>query len=165
MRSKPLDPTDYICIINTLKRERAASRQEDRDANAFDLSPKILAEHYGVSERNIVRALAHGTDHYERIVRRRLREFSPALADRPDGISEADFDLLMFELEAWLADEGSYRAFFDSAVVARRCPSVVKFRSKTQLRGAYRQWSQECQTHGIALGRNKATRLELGYES
>lgn len=166
-KGSSLEPTDYIDIIKTIENARTRI-YDDPDIYAGldgrEYSPRSLARQYGTSERNVVRALRKGVGHYERVLRRRVGRFLPSVEMRPEGISEAAYDFLMYEVQAWLADEGSYKDFYTSPVVARRCPAVRHFRSLTQLRECYRQWREEYQTQGVGLSRAKAMAKEY-YKS
>lgn len=162
-RGSNLDPTEYIEMINTIENARTRMYNDPEIFEGFsgrEYSPRALAREYGTTERNVVRALRRGVGHYERALRRRVGKFMPSLEMRPEGITEADYDFLMYEVREWLSDEGSYKDFFTSPVVARRCPAVRHFRSLTQLRTCYRQWREEYRTHGVGLDRNRAMARE-----
>lgn len=159
-----LDPTEYIDIINTI--ENARARVYD-DPDIFDglhkreYSPRSMARRYGTTERNIVRAMRKGVDHYERVIRRRVGRMFPSAELRPASLSDVDFDFLMYEMAEWLDDRGSYKDFFTSPVVRRRCPAIAAFRSLTQFRECFRAWRDECQAHGVHLSKSKAMAKEL----
>ena len=145
-----LEPELSIEIIDrlTYAREEARIAMDDDDLNGaggaglLTVNPRVMGELYGFSERGVLRHLAKGRDYFVREVEHKQRQWSPAYALAPEGVSLAEFDLYMFEIEECLDDGQKIKTCYQSPAMVKRHPCARKF-SLTLLRKAFKAWSEE----------------------
>lgn len=144
-----LEPEVAIEIIDRIRLARleaAATSLGDNHSPYGDptlsVNPESMGEAYGMTTRGILRYMVKGRDHFVRKIEYKQRQWSPAFALAPAGVSLAAFDLYMFEIEQCLDDGQKIRACYQSPAMCRRHPCARLF-SLTLLRKCFKKWSEE----------------------
>lgn len=131
-----LDPTTALEIYDRLTTARKTYHAENIPPNEWEMTPDTLANEYDLDVRTVSRLVSAGREHHEKALRRRLRAYSEAYHLAPDGMTAAQLDFAMYELQNWIDDGGSYKTAFNTRIGRG-------FRSVSHMRRVYRTWEIE----------------------
>lgn len=144
-----LEPEVIVEVLDRIAEcRRVATAEFDGDlcsaggADALTVNPVSMGEAYGVSDRAVLRYMSRGRDYFVSEIEHKQRQWSPAYALAPEGVTLAEFDLYMFEIEECLDDGQKIKACYQSNAMIKRHPCAKRF-SLTLLRKAFKAWSEE----------------------
>lgn len=140
-----LEPEAILEALETIKlarEEAAAIAYDPGDVSTLTVNPESVGDVYGVTGRAILRYMAKGRDYFVNEVQHKHKQWSPAYALAPAGVSLAAFDLYMFEIESCLDDGQKIARCYQSPAMVKRHPCAKLF-SLTLLRKCFKAWSEE----------------------